>query len=77
MDGGRAGDARRRRDRRLWAWHRHVKLTVAMELATALHHSAQPAGPVVEGPSEGGARDVRRSTETGGTSPGEAAGAAV
>ena len=53
MDGERAGAAARRRDRRLQAWHRHVKQTVAMELATALHHSAQPAGPVVAGPSEG------------------------
>ena len=44
-----AGAAKRRRDRRLRAWHRHVRTTVAMELATALHHSAQR----VEGPSEG------------------------
>ena len=42
------GAARRRR-----AWHRHVKMMVGMELATALHHSAQPADPVVEEPSEG------------------------
>ena len=52
-DEGGVGSARRRRDRQLPAWHRRVKLTVAMELATALHHSAQPAGPVVVGPSEG------------------------
>ena len=38
MDGERAGAAKRRWDRRLRAWHRHVKLAVAMELATALHH---------------------------------------
>ena len=44
-----AGAAKRLRDRRLQAWHRHVRATVAMELATALHHSAQR----VEGPSEG------------------------
>ena len=31
----------RRRDRQLRAWHRHVRTTVAMELATALHHSAR------------------------------------
>ena len=32
MDGGRAGGAAwRRRERRLRAWHRHVKLTVALE----------------------------------------------
>ena len=30
----------------------HVRMAVAMELATALHHSAQPAGPVVAGPRE-------------------------
>ena len=47
-----AGAAARRWGRRLRAWHRHVKLTVAMELATALHHNAQPAGPVVAGPRE-------------------------
>ena len=46
------GAARRRRGRQLRAWHRHERMTVAMELATALHHSAQPAGPVVAGPSE-------------------------
>ena len=46
------GAAKRRRDRRLRAWHRHVKMTVAVEVATALHHSAQPAGPVVGGPRE-------------------------
>ena len=42
------GSARRRRDRQLRAWHRRVRTTVAMELATALHHSAQQ----VEGPRE-------------------------
>ena len=51
-DDGGVGSARRRRDRQLRAWHRHVKMTVAMELATALHHSAQPGGPVVEEPEE-------------------------
>ena len=35
------GSARRRRERQLRAWHRHEQNTVAMELATALHHSAQ------------------------------------
>ena len=44
-----AGSARRRWDRQLRAWHRHVRVTVAMELATALHHSAQR----VEVPREG------------------------
>ena len=38
------GAAARRRDRRLRAWHRHERMTVAMELATALHHSAQRVG---------------------------------
>ena len=48
-----AGAAKRRRDRWFRSWHRHVRTTVAMELATALHHSAQrveepreEAGPV-------------------------------
>ena len=49
MDGERVKAAARRRGRRLRAWHRHVRTTVAMELATALHHSAQR----VEGPGEG------------------------
>ena len=48
-----ATSERRRRDRQLRAWHLHVRTTVAMELATALHHSAQrPKSRVVEGPSE-------------------------
>ena len=48
-----ASSARRRRDRQLRAWHRHVRTTVAMELATALHHSAQgPKKRVVEEPWE-------------------------
>ena len=48
-----ASSARRRRDRQLRAWHRHVRTTVAMELATALHHSAQgPRKRVVEEPWE-------------------------
>ena len=48
-----ASSARRRRDRQLRAWHRHVRTTVAMELATALHHSAQgPKKRAVEEPWE-------------------------
>ena len=43
------GAAWRRRERQLRAWHRHERMTVAMELATALHHSAQR----VEAPREG------------------------
>ena len=49
LHGELAGAAKRRRDRRLRAWHRHVRTTVAMELATALHHSTQR----VEAPREG------------------------
>ena len=44
--------ARRRRDRQLCACRRHGRHAVRMELAAALHHSAQPAGPVVGGPRE-------------------------
>ena len=44
MDGERVGAAARRWGRRLRAWHRHVRTTVAMELETALHHSAQRVG---------------------------------
>ena len=48
-----ASSARRRRDRQLRAWHRHVRTTVAMELSTALHHSAQGLKKrVVEEPRE-------------------------
>ena len=36
-----ATSARRRRERLLRAFHRHVVLSVKMALATALHHSAQ------------------------------------
>ena len=50
--------APRRRERQLRAWHRHVKMTAAMELATAFHHSAQPARPVVEEPREVEAQDT-------------------
>ena len=51
--GERAGAAARRRGRRLRVWHRHVRTTFAMELATALHHSAQR----VEVPREGEVRE--------------------
>ena len=51
--GERAGAAARRRGRRLRAWLRHVRTTVAMELATALHHSAQR----VEVPGDGEVRE--------------------
>ena len=40
------GSARRRRERRLRSWLRHERMTVRMELAAALHHSAfRCAGP--------------------------------
>ena len=45
----RVGAAKRRRDRQLRAFRRHELLTVRMELAAALHHSAQR----VEEPREG------------------------
>ena len=48
----RVGASKRRRDRRLRAWHRDEQLTVAMELAAALHHSAQRPKTVVEEPKE-------------------------
>ena len=65
-----AGAAARRRGRRLRAWHRHVKM-VAMELATALHHSVQR----VEVPREGEVREQHFGLHT--TSPGDAASTAV
>ena len=42
---------RRGRERRPRTGHRHVRQTVAVELATALHHSARRQRPVVEEPS--------------------------
>ena len=41
MAAKRVGAAKRRRDRQLRAFRRHELLTVRMELAAALHHSAQ------------------------------------
>ena len=41
MAAERVGAAKRRRDRQLRAFRRHELLTVRMELAAALHHSAQ------------------------------------
>ena len=49
---GRHERAVRRRERPLRVRHRHERLTVPMELATALHHSAQRPRPVVEVPRE-------------------------
>ena len=45
--GERVGAAKRRW---LRAWHHHERLTVAMELAAALHHGAQRLETVVEEP---------------------------
>ena len=70
-DDGGVGSAWRRRDRQLRAFRRHEQLTVRMELAAALHHSAQ----WVEGRERRGPREARRPTDTGATSPGDAAGA--
>ena len=68
-DVGRAGASKRRRDRQLRAFHRHEQLTVRMELATAIHHSAQRPKTVVEVPREGcGARAARSATATPQTS---------
>ena len=53
MAADRVGAAKRRWDRQFRAFRRHEQLTVRMELAAALHRSAQPAGLVVEGSSEG------------------------
>ena len=36
---GTVGEARRRRDRRLRAFLKHERMTVAMNLATVQHHS--------------------------------------
>ena len=47
------GAAMRRRQRLLRAFHRHVQWQVKLELATALHHSAQRPRPLVEEPKEG------------------------
>ena len=71
-DVGRAGAAMRRRQRHLRAFLRLEGLCVKMALVKAFHHSAQR----VEGPGRG-ARYVRSSTETEGTSPWNAAGASV
>ena len=52
------GAAMRRWHLQLRAFHRHERLTVRMELAAALHHSAQPSGPEVEQPREVEAQDT-------------------
>ena len=44
MEYERAGAAKRRRERRLRSWWRHERMTVAMELAVATHHSSPKGG---------------------------------
>ena len=51
--------ARRRRERQLRAWHRHVRTTVATE--PALHHSAQRVEAGTEASTPGSGRVSRRS----------------
>ena len=43
-DGAGTSSARRRRERRLRSWLKHERLTVAMELAAATHHSSPKGG---------------------------------
>ena len=70
---GGASSARRRRERRLRAWHRHIRRTVAMELAVALHHSAQRPDDNDGGAAGGngcsslmsGKRELRRERDLG------------
>ena len=57
-DDGGVGSARRRRDRQFRVFRRHERLTVRMEMAAALHHSAQRTGPVVVEPREVEAQDT-------------------
>ena len=44
VDGAGTSSARRRRERRLRSWWRHERMTVAMELAAATHHSSPKGG---------------------------------
>ena len=48
VDHAGSGAARRRRERRLRAWLRHERQSVAAAVAEALHHSAGPREKVVE-----------------------------
>ena len=41
---GTSSARRRRRERRLRSWLRHERMTVAMELAAATHHSSPKGG---------------------------------
>ena len=73
---GASGAARRRRERRLRAWLRHERQSVAAALAEAHHHSAGPrgesGGAAREARGGRGARDVQRFTEPDDTSSGDA-----
>ena len=64
MEYERAGAAKRRRERRLRSWWRHERMTVAAELAVALHHS-RDVGPG----SHVGLR-AQRTASSGGRRPG-------
>ena len=44
VDCAGTSSARRRRERRLRSWLRHERMTVAMELAAATHHSSPKGG---------------------------------
>ena len=60
-----AGSAQRRRERRLRAWLRHERMTVAMALAESQHHTALRGQMTAR--ARGGAREVLH-----GRAPGEA-----
>ena len=44
VDGAGTSSARKRRERRLRSWLRHERMTVALELAAATHHSSPKGG---------------------------------
>ena len=50
-------DAKRRRERHLRSWLRHMRLTVAMELSAALHHS-RGVGPLPHATTEASTQTV-------------------
>ena len=76
--------AMRRRQRRLRAWARHERLSIAMALATVEHHSYGPTANRPKGPDDRhqcqrgrGPRAALRPTGTEATSPWDAASTAV
>ena len=64
------GFAQQHQERRLRAWHRHERMTVVMELATAFHHSARAE-------RGGRARAAPRLTRNRSPASGDAAGSAA